>query len=158
MIQATIRKEDGTLTLQNYQFDDARSLKLLIKAIIAHEYPFNFVEYVFTWDYLLSLRSAHHIPHCTAINKMFIEIYAEYKKNLFDLFANFSIKVCFTIDKWTSSSQNKSYLCITSQFVDELWSLQQRLIGFINVHGSTGIDICNVFIDRLLEWNLHDRC
>ena len=71
--------------------------------------------------------------------------------------ANFSIKVCFTMDKWTSSSQNKSYLCITSHFVDKSWSLQQRLIGFINVHGSTGIDICNVFMNCLLEWNLHDK-
>ena len=61
LIQATVRKEDGTLTLQNYQFDDAKSQKLLIKAIIAHEYPFNFVEQVFTRDYLLSLRPAHHL-------------------------------------------------------------------------------------------------
>ena len=79
------------------------------------------------------------------------------RKICFDLFANSSIKMCFTIDKWTSSSQNKPYLCITSHFVNESWSLQQRLIEFINVHGSTGIDICNVFMDRLLEWNLHDK-
>ena len=145
------------MTLQNYQFDDAMSQKLLVKTIIAHEYPFNYVEYMFTREYLLSFRPAHHIPSHTTITKMCMEIYAEYKKNLFDLFANSSIKVCFTMVKWTSFSQNKSSLCIISHFVDESWSLQQRLIEFINVHDSIGMDICNVFMDCLLEWNPHDK-
>lgn len=119
---------------------------MLVKAIIAYEYPLSFVDYVFTKNYLLFLRPAHHIPCRTTITKMYMDIYVEYKKNLFELFANSSIKVCFTMNKWTSSSQNKSYLCITTiHFLDESWSLQQRLVGFINVHDSTANDMKCVY-------------
>ncbi|KAF1868069.1 hypothetical protein Lal_00034010 [Lupinus albus] len=56
---------------------------------------------------------------------------------------------------WTASNQIKDYMAVTTQFIDDLWVLQSRLVRFIYVHAPhTSEDISDCLYECLLYWNL----
>ena len=123
LINAAITKPDGGTVLKSFVFYDKKNQILLAKAIIVREYPFNIVSHPRMQEYLLSLRPTHKIPCRTTISKLCTSIYNDEKKILYELFAKLHCKISLTTDKWTASTQNKSYLCISAHFVDNEWKL-----------------------------------
>ncbi|CAG8603612.1 465_t:CDS:2, partial [Gigaspora rosea] len=62
-----------------------------------------------------------------------------------------SSKLAFTLDIWTSISV-KAYIEITIHFIDESWSLQQRLLNFVELEGvHSGKNIANKFIKMIIR-------
>jgi len=153
LLQAPVRKDDGTCALSNYEYE-LESQKLLTRAIIFHEYPFNIVTHDALLDYIHHLRPSHKGPSRTTITKLCRSIYDDEKRILYDMFGNFACKVSLAIDKWTASSQKMSYLCIMAHFIDDNWQLQKRIINFI-VHtcvwsnGLRNMQCFNVSFDQL---------
>jgi len=79
-LQASVRKDDGTCALSNYQYDELESQKLFVRAIIFHEYPFNIVTHDASLDYVHYLCPSHKVPSRTTVTKLCKSIYDDERK------------------------------------------------------------------------------
>jgi len=54
--------------------------------------------------------------------------YNEEKEKMKLLLSRIQSRVAITTDMWTTSSQNKGYMTITTHFIDKLWRLKSQLV------------------------------
>ncbi len=72
------------------------------------------------------LNPSYHIPCRTTVTKHLQHLYDESKKDLIDLIAD--CPVSLTTDLWTSCS-TKSFITLTSHFIDTKWKLRTKLLA-----------------------------
>ncbi|XP_038882263.1 zinc finger BED domain-containing protein RICESLEEPER 1-like [Benincasa hispida] len=64
-------------------------------------------------------------------------------------------KITLTTDMWTSNHQTKSYMAVTTHFVDDSWVLQNKIIRFIYVSSPHTSEILyEEIMECLLDWNI----
>ncbi|KAG6436193.1 hypothetical protein SASPL_101078 [Salvia splendens] len=62
-------------------------------------------------------------------------------------------RVSITIDCWTGVN-NKSFICVTSHFIDKEWRLHKKVISFFDITSHKGDDIAKVLIKALTNWGI----
>uniref|UniRef100_A0A8R7PJ30 AC9 transposase n=1 Tax=Triticum urartu TaxID=4572 RepID=A0A8R7PJ30_TRIUA len=80
------------------------------------------------------------------------------RKKAIEYMSMIQSRVAVTTDMWTSDSQKKGYMAITTHFIDESWRLRNILMRFIYVHAShNAAAIAGMLHESLVEWNLDEK-
>ncbi|XP_024038235.1 zinc finger BED domain-containing protein RICESLEEPER 2-like [Citrus clementina] len=87
-------------------FDKALARQKIARIIIMHELPLRFVEY---------------------------EGFRDLMSFVQPLLGDITSKVSITTDMWTSSNQKNGYMVVTAHFIDNSWTLRNRILRFIYV-------------------------
>ncbi|KAK8690477.1 hypothetical protein V6N13_074010 [Hibiscus sabdariffa] len=90
-------------------------------------------------------------PSCATITRDCYDLFIERRKALKDFFKNLSSRLCLTTDTWTSS-QNLSYMCLTSHFIDDAWKFRKMIINFCPIVGHSREIIGRKIEKSLQEW------
>jgi hypothetical protein len=135
-LQLKTEKDHGKdiTVIEPYKYDQEVSLKKLYLAIVMHEYPFNMVEHDYFVEFIKSLRLSFTLMSRVTVRKDTMDIFLEQKEKLYLYLKIVRCRFSTTMDMWTSC-QNKSYMCVTINWVDEEWCMQKRIIGFFHVEG-----------------------
>ncbi|KAH9662777.1 BED-type domain-containing protein [Citrus sinensis] len=72
---------------------------------------------------------------------------------LTDFFVSSHQRVCLTIDTWTSA-QNLCYMCLTTHFIDDNWTLHKKILNFCQVADHKGETIGRQIETCLLDWGI----
>lgn len=76
------------------------------------------------------------------------DLYMMERSKLKKYFFETSLRVCLTIDTWTSC-QNLSYMCLTAHLVDADWKLQKKILNFCQILGHS-VEIIGKAIEKCL--------
>jgi hypothetical protein len=140
-----------------FKYDEEVSLKKLNLAITMHEYPFNIVEHEYLVDFIKSLHPSFPMRSRVTVRKEILDKYLEEKETLYAHLKTLKCRFSATMDMWTSC-QNKGYMCVTIHWIDDSWSMQQRIISFFNVKGRhTGAKLSETFTELMVKWYIENR-
>ena len=100
--------------------------------IISHENPFSIVHRLDFKAFVWSLNPEFKFVCRTTIKEDCMKIFEKEESKLYDEFDKLRCRVSLTSDMW-SSNRNMGYLCITCHCVNDNWTLQKRIISFMQV-------------------------
>ncbi|KAH1221104.1 Zinc finger BED domain-containing protein RICESLEEPER 2 [Glycine max] len=136
-------------------YDAERAREKLAKAIIMHEYPLSIVDHLGFRRYSTALQPVFILE--TQLKEI-MKIYENERATNLKLLGSLDGRVVITSDMWTSTSQKKGYMAITTHYVDGCWNLQSQILRFIYVPAPHTSDrLCNVLIDCLMDWNIDTK-
>ncbi|CAK1582932.1 unnamed protein product [Parnassius mnemosyne] len=96
-------------------------------------------------------------PKRSTLRRKVKERFEELQLNLKKRLQQFSSKMSFTIDGWTSIA-GRSYYGVTIHYIDNEWKYRSVVLDFIPSRGRhTGEDIATIFHDCLLEYDIIDK-
>ncbi|XP_058774482.1 zinc finger BED domain-containing protein RICESLEEPER 2-like [Vicia villosa] len=136
------------------RFDQERLRYLLVKLFIAWELPFSKVEHPDFHEFVSGLNSKFNLISHTTLARDTLLLWDVEKEKLKNFLALHCQRVCLTSDTWTSI-QNLTYMCITVHFIDNNWTLQNRVLSFVQVTGHSGDIIANTIDACLTDWVLN---
>ena len=58
-----------------------------------------------------------------------MKIYDNERATTLKLFDSLDRRVAITLDMWTSTSQKKEYMAITTHYIDGCWNLQSQILS-----------------------------
>lgn len=130
-----VKKEvDGSSSLEfnvkgkGKGFDQEHSRKMLVSMIIMHEYPLSMVEHIGFRRYVESLNCEFKMISRATLKRDIMKQFKEDKLGLKGLLEHNDSRVAITTDMWTASNQKKSYMVVTSHFIDQQWRLRNRTL------------------------------
>lgn len=103
--------------LNQWDFDQQTSNKLLAIMIVLHELPFSIVEYQGFRDFVKSLNPLYKMVSKVTIKNDCMVLHEDQRSALWEYFGRFDGRVSLTADMWTSN-HTMGYLCITCHFID----------------------------------------
>ncbi|CAK1592062.1 unnamed protein product [Parnassius mnemosyne] len=93
----------------------------------------------------------------STLRRKVIERFEELQLNLKKRLQQFSSKMLFTIDGWTSIA-GRSYYGVTIHYIDNEWKYRSVVLDFIPSRvRHTGEDIATIFHECLLEYDIIDK-
>ncbi|CAK1595752.1 unnamed protein product [Parnassius mnemosyne] len=96
-------------------------------------------------------------PKRSTLRRKVKERFEELQLNLKKRLQQFSSKMSFTIDGWTSIA-GRSYYGVTIHYIDNEWKYRSVVLDFIPSRGRhTGEDIATIFHECLLEYDIIDK-
>lgn len=129
------------MSVSSPKFDLARFRELLITAIIMHDLPLQFVEYVgiraifaYLSDYV------KHITSNTAKAEM-IKMHKREKERMTSMLNLAPGQTSLTSSSWTSITTD-GHMCLTAQFIDRNLVLHKRVLNFCFCHHHIMIYLC----------------
>ncbi|KAL4315281.1 hypothetical protein AHAS_Ahas15G0169400 [Arachis hypogaea] len=137
------------------KFDQAVSRSILTEMFVTEELAFRFVERNVFRRLLHSLQPKFKIPSRTTLARDILSFYETEKMKLQSYLSHNCQKVCLTTDTWTTSSQNLTYISLTTHFIDNDWKLQKRILNFCRVEGHSGEVLGRAIEGCLDAWKLH---
>ncbi|BAF13646.2 zinc finger BED domain-containing protein RICESLEEPER 2-like [Oryza sativa Japonica Group] len=147
----------NSVRLKNWSFDPEVSRKELMRMIVLHELPFQFVEYDGFRSFAASLNPYFKIISRTTIRNDCIAAFKEQKLAMKDMFKGANCRFSLTADMWTSN-QTMGYMCVTCHFIDTDWRVQKRIIKFFGVKTPhTGVQMFNAMLSCIQDWNIADK-
>ncbi|WVZ52414.1 LOW QUALITY PROTEIN: hypothetical protein U9M48_003470, partial [Paspalum notatum var. saurae] len=157
--QQQLKKDHGTdiTAVEPYRYDEQASLKKFYLAIVMHEYPFNISDHEYFVQFIKSLRPSFPIKSRVTVRNEIMSMYLEEMDKQYNYFKN--VDCCFstTMDMWTSN-QNKSYMCVTTHWVDDNWCIQKRILNFFHVKGRhTSAKLAETFTEVMVNWYVEKR-
>jgi hypothetical protein len=115
--------------LKNLAIDKKVSREMCARAIVAHDLPYNFVEFQFI-RYWLKYLNPDFTPITRNTTKADVaSIHKREKENIKQELANIPTRISLTSDLWTASN-TKGYICLTAHYVDSNWNLKSRILNF----------------------------
>jgi hypothetical protein len=66
-------------------------------------------------------------------------------------------RISFGIDGWTSPGRKYSFIAITAHWISNEWVLENTLLDFVETPSHSGENICNVFVQVLIEFNISKK-
>ncbi|KAL5572837.1 hypothetical protein UlMin_022435 [Ulmus minor] len=64
-------------------------------------------------------------------------------------------RIGITTDMWTSSTQKKQYMVITAHYLDDSWTLKNRIIRFVYVPSPHNAEsLTNILLECMMDWNI----
>ena len=90
-------------------------------------------------------------PYRITVAKDIAKLYDEEKKKLKNVLQGCRISV--TTDTWTSI-QNINYMCVTTHWIDDSWTLQKRIIGFFQIPNHKGDTVAQELVNCFNEWGI----
>lgn len=132
--------------------------KLLMAAIIDASLALSFVENSFFSKFVAKLNPRYKIPSRRVLTS---RIKSEYHMELDSMkpYLQESIcgKVSLTTDAW-SSRIFRSYMAITTHWIDVDWNLKSTLLNFVRFPAPhDGISVKNILVDELECWGLSQK-
>ncbi|GAU51856.1 hypothetical protein TSUD_416400 [Trifolium subterraneum] len=124
----TEQVEGQTVMVGSYAFNQDVARHAVAKMIILHEYPLAMVEHIGFREFCASMQPLFKPVSRNTIKNDIMKIYNAEKENTMKLLSKNQSRIAITTDMWTSSNQNKGYMTITAHFIDDLWTLQSRLV------------------------------
>jgi hypothetical protein len=86
------------------------------------------VEHIGFREFCASMQPLFKVVSRNTIKNDIMKIYNSEKENTMKLLSKNQSRIAITTDMWTSSNQNKGYMTVTAHFIDDLWTLQSRLV------------------------------
>ena len=131
--------------------------KKLVRWIVISQQPFTVTEEPTFREFVQSLHPAAKLPTANTIKKNIIDCYSTEIKKIQEMLQNFSDRISYTIDIWTSISA-KAFLAITAHFINKEWELQSVIVDFIQIWGKhTGENIKEIFISFLQDFEIQSK-
>jgi len=137
------------------KFDQEKLRYLLVKMFIALELPFSKVEHPDFQEFISNLNPKFSLISRTTVARDTLLLWDVEKAKLKIFLAQHCQRVSLTADTWTSI-QNLCYMCVTAHFIDNNWTLQNRVLSFCQVTGHTGEVMANTIDNCLTEWGLNN--
>lgn len=154
-MNATLMTPDGVSRLWKWDPDVAR--KMLVRMVVLHELPLSIVEYEGFRKFVSSLNPSFHMITRKTLKNDIMKAFDEHKKSLKDLFGASKSRISLTMDLWTSN-QTIGYIVITSQFINDCWKLEKRIIKFNALETPhTGLSMFNMVLKCIRELNFEDK-
>ncbi|XP_027368336.1 zinc finger BED domain-containing protein RICESLEEPER 2-like [Abrus precatorius] len=87
-----------------------------------------------------------------------MKVYDAERSKVMKLLEKATSRTAITIDMWTTTNQNKGYMSVTAHFIDNDWTLQNRLLRFTYVPTPHITEVlADVLCDCIFEWNLETK-
>lgn len=138
------------------RYDAGRSHELL-EWIISDLQAFRAGENPFFQQFLASLNFDYQSLKKDAVTKRTMELFDVVKLKICDLLGNCLQKFSFTLDIWTSPSQDP-FLCATLHFIDQNWVLKSQVIAFRYIPGRhSGVNMALVLEEIVNEYQIKER-
>ena len=124
----------------------------MVKYIIIDELPFRHVDGERFREYSRYMNPKFVAPsRITAVNDT-SKLYDEEKKKLKNVLQGCRISV--TTDTWTSI-QNINYMCVTTHWIDDSWTLQKRIIGLIQIPNHERDTVAQELANCFNDWGIN---
>jgi len=121
-------KVDGTMSLSNYQFDQARVRNKLARMVILHEYPLSMVDHIGFREFVTDLQSMFKLVTRNTLKSDIFKIYDNEREKALKITDKNGSRMAITTDMWTSSNKKRGFMVITAHFIDHAWTLQSRVL------------------------------
>lgn len=161
MAQASLRfgKTDiGTVSVENYTFDQDIARKELGSMIVLHEYPLSMVDHVGFRRFVGALQPLFKIGTRNTIRSDIMAQYEFERKKAIEYMAGIQSRMAITTDLWTSDNQKRGYMAITAHFIDESWTLRNIIMRFIYVPAPHTAEVFGEELyESLVDWNLDEK-
>ncbi|GKD13144.1 mitogen-activated protein kinase, conserved site-containing protein, partial [Tanacetum coccineum] len=143
------------VSLLSWRFDQQVAGKALIEVIVTDTLPFKFVENEGFRRHMRLCQPAFVIPSRSIVTTDCYELYLDEKAKLKAQLNKSTMRVCLTIDTWTSL-QRINYMCLSAHFIDNNWKLQKRVINFSPISSRRESDIGRAVELCLVDWGLQN--
>ncbi|KAH9752733.1 BED-type domain-containing protein [Citrus sinensis] len=139
-------------------FDKALARQKISRMIIMHELPLRFVDYEGFRDLMSFVQPLLGKICRNTVKREVLKLFDFEKAKTMALSEDITSKVSITMDMWTSSNKKKGYMVVTAHFIDNSWTLQNRILRFIYVPSPhTAEALSNELAKCLLDWNVDRR-
>ena len=153
--QSLLSRSDGSIIAAKFDADEFR--ELVASAVIMHDLPFQFVEWVAMKKMLCYLRPELHIVSRNTCKADCLRIYNREKSKIKSLLASIPGRICLTSDCWSSLTTD-GYICLTAHFIDKDWNLQKKILNFCYLPPPhSGVALCEKIHHFLCGWQIDDR-
>lgn len=133
--QLKVKSEvDGTTTLElkekekDRKFDQEFSRRELATMVVIHEYPLSMVDHIGFRRFVKSLNTNFKMITRNTLRSDIMKMFEDDKCSLKALLEHNEGRIAVTTDMWTASNQKKSYMAVTSHFIDQRWALRNRTL------------------------------
>ncbi|XP_057519919.1 zinc finger BED domain-containing protein RICESLEEPER 2-like isoform X1 [Amaranthus tricolor] len=121
---------EGSKSIENGQVDQDELQRYISVCIIKGSHPFSFVE-----ESGFRSMMAKACPQFKPFNRAIVrrELFSMYLKNrdnIKDMLAKAPGRICLTVGNLKARDTKDDYICVTTQFIDECWKLQRRVLCF----------------------------
>ncbi|KAL4645238.1 hypothetical protein ACB092_02G222200 [Castanea dentata] len=158
-------KVDGTMSLNAYQFDQAKVRNNLARMVILHEYPLSMVDHIGFREFVSSLQPLFKFVSRNTL-----------KSDIFKIYDNEKEKMAMTTDMWTSSNKKRGFVYVPSSHTKDVitevlvdcfleWNIDRKL-STITVDNCSTNDVMKRLLLNKLDTSflmlggsmLHMRC
>jgi hypothetical protein len=148
-------KKDEIINFVSSKFDQERSQHDLARMIILHGYPVTLVEEVGFKVFVKNLQPLFEFLPNSGVEISCIEIYRKEKVKVYEVINKLCGRINLSVEMWSSSTENGSYLCLSAHYIDEKWTLQKKILNFLTLDSSYTEDLLpEVIIKCLDEWDI----
>ena len=119
---------DGTLSLNNYQFNQARVRNKLARMVILHEYPLSMVDHIGFRESMIDLQPMFKLVTRNTLKSDILKIYDNEREKTLKMTDKNGSRMAITINMWTSSNKKRGFMVIMAHFIDHTWTLQSRVL------------------------------
>ena len=155
--QLILGNKNGSMSVSSSKFYPDTFRELLVAAIVMHDLPFRFVEYIGVQAIFSYLRcDVVHITRNTA-NADTLKIYKREKDRIKSMLKSAPGRISLTFDLWTLIITD-GYMCLTAHFLDKNWVLHKRVLNFCLMpppHHS--ISLSEKIYNLLCEWGIENK-
>ncbi|KAJ1279080.1 hypothetical protein BS78_04G127900 [Paspalum vaginatum] len=149
---------DGTVSLENYVFDQNVARKELALMICLHEYPLALVDHAGFRKFCAAMQPLFKVPSRNTIRTDIMDMHVVQRESIVKFFQQLSSRVAITTDMWTANHQKKGYMAVTAHFIDDKWELKNFLLRFIYVLAPhTAEVIADVLHEVLVDCHLERK-
>ncbi|KAM0829467.1 hypothetical protein ACQ4PT_066855 [Festuca glaucescens] len=119
---------DGSVSLENTNFNQEVARKELALMICVHEYPLSIVDHSRFRKFCNCLQPLFKVVSRNTIRQDIINMHQVGRDSMVKFFANFQNRIAITTDLWTANHQKKGYMAVTAHYIDGSWNLKSFLL------------------------------
>lgn len=112
----------------SYSFNKDIERRAIANMIILPEYPLEMFNCMGFTEFCIVMQPLFNVVYHNTIKADIMKLYKDEKEKTMNLLSKNQSRIATTCDTWTSSNQNKSYMTITTHFVDDSWTLQSQIV------------------------------
>ncbi|CAI0409281.1 unnamed protein product [Linum tenue] len=148
-------RKHGVLNVgSSSRFSQQRSQLDLTCMILLHGYPLTMIDHSGFRVFLKNLQPLFEAVPNASVESSCVQIYEKEKQRVREMLSRLNGRINLAVEKW-SCPDNNQYLCLTAQFIDEIWKLQKKVLNFVTLETSQTEDMLSeVIIKCLLEWGI----
>ncbi|CAN1335396.1 Zinc finger BED domain-containing protein RICESLEEPER 1 [Linum perenne] len=148
------QRNHGVLNMGGRRFSQQRSQFDLTCMILLHGYPLTMVEDVGFRGFVKNLQPLFEVVPNSSVELSCTQIYEKEKRRVHELINRLNGRVNLAVEKW-SCPTNNHYLCLTAQFIDDVWKLQKKVLNFVTLETAHTEDMLSeVIVKCLLDWGI----
>ncbi|XP_052209308.1 zinc finger BED domain-containing protein RICESLEEPER 2-like [Diospyros lotus] len=117
------------MSMRCTKFDPDKFRELVVAAIVMHDLPLSFVEYVGVRAFCSYLNPNATLVSRNTLKSDLLKMYKKEKDKLKCVLKEAPGRLCLTSDLWTSITTD-GYIAVTVHFIDNDWVLQKKILNF----------------------------